>query len=115
MEAAHLNPPSLKVCKLEWRADLCVRRADNKGGGGLIGTEGKGIEGFVGQEEDFVGDTELDLEPVKMDEVCVLPWLVGNLEAELCTYERPSRASQIIKSQPEDNLCTNILQKQILY
>lgn len=43
-----------------------------EGGGGLIGSEGKGIEGFVGQEEDFVGDTELDLEPVKMDEVWIM-------------------------------------------
>lgn len=28
----------------------------------------KGVEGFVGQEEDFVGGPGLDQEPVKMDE-----------------------------------------------
>lgn len=31
---------------------------------------GKGIEGLVGEEEDFVGDAGLDQEPVKVEVMC---------------------------------------------
>lgn len=38
------------------------------GGGGQIGTGGAAREGFVGEDEDYVGDVEFLREPVKVDE-----------------------------------------------
>lgn len=41
------------------------------------------MEGFVGEEEDFIGDVRLDREPVETDEDDVLPGLsVGENPAE---------------------------------
>ena len=37
-------------------------------GGGRRGTGGQGMEGFVGEKEDFICDAGLNWEPVKVDE-----------------------------------------------
>ena len=54
------------------------------------------MEGFVGEEEDFVMDAGLDRKPVKLDEVGGDGLMglvrVRTLAAEFCTYWSLSRA-----------------------